>query len=659
LSESAAERFAQGVKRPRSPVLEAREAMRQQLLTRTAESLAARGITRIALFGAGRHTRPIVRQPWVMFGVHVEVILDDAPRSSVLGGVRVARAGAGPLPAGVGAIVISSESYEHQLYERAMALYRDVGIPIITLYSRDDEAYESGATLERLMSTAGLSAADARWLVENRGERHDATLAMLPPARTELHLRRYELAADLLASRGGRDVADLACGTGYGSSLLCTSAQTRYHGMDIDARTIEYANSRHGGANRMFYRADATSTPLAAASVDLVASFETIEHIVDTKALVAEYARVLRPDGLLVVSTPNKLGPTPHHVHDFGLAEFIAALSQDFEVVEVLGQLPVDDVFAEDLPPGMWRAERAGGPLTAPDGSERKADYLIAIARPRVARWPAARTPSPTRTLTLTLPPPAADEVDIMTAHGAIRFFCPNDATRWRAETLSSKEPETLDWIDRFDAGDVFWDIGASSGPYTMYAAAAGRASTIVAFEPSPWNAWVIAEQLRRAGLSERVGCYSIAVSDGLGAGPLHMRHPLPAGAGSSFGSPVGEFGETFEPVFEQASIGLSIDELAWRLGVPFPNRIKIDVDGAEERIVLGATRTLADPRLKSVTIELDASRPDLIARITERMSAGGMRFVAKRHAAFVDDSPTASIFNFEFSRPIAEGAPR
>lgn len=642
--DESAERFAAGVRQPRSPVLDGREALRQRVLARTAQWLAARGISRIALFGAGRHTRPIVRQPWASEGVRVEVILDDAPRASVLGGVRVARAGAGPLPVGVGAIVISSEAYEQALYERATALYGGTGVPIIRLYACGDEAYEFDATVERLSRVEGLSETDARWLVENRGERHDATLPMLPPARTELHLRRYELAAERLAARGGGVVADLACGTGYGASVLSLAA-TRYHGIDIDERTIAYARTRHGGEGREFHVADAGRTPLANESADMVVSFETIEHVLDTASLVSEYARVLKPGGLLIVSTPNKLGPTPHHVHDFGLAEFTAALASRFEIVEMLAQLPRDDVFAADLPPGMWRVEQCDGPLSPPDGSGRRADFLIAIARLRTTRHPAPRGT------------PAADEVDVATPHGVVRFFCPNDATRWRAETLASKEPETLDWIDRFDDGDVFWDIGASSGPYVMYAAAAGRARQIIAFEPSHWNAWVIAEQLRRAGLSQRVRCYSIAVSDGLSAGPLHMRHPLPAGAGSSYREPVGEFGERFDPVFEQATVGLSIDELVWRLGVPFPNRLKIDVDGAEEQIVAGAARTFADPRLKSIAIELDDSRPDLIRRITDRMQAGGLRFVAKRHAAFVDESPTASIFNFEFTRPGAQGA--
>jgi FkbM family methyltransferase len=247
--------------------------------------------------------------------------------------------------------------------------------------------------------------------------------------------------------------------------------------------------------------------------------------------------------------------------------------------------------------------------------------------------------------------PVAADEAVVQTRHGPICFFCPNEATRWRAETLLSKEPETLDWIDRFEPGDVYWDIGANTGPYVMYAAAAGVAGKILAFDPSAWNWWVLVEQIRRNGLSGRVLAYALALSDEAAAGVLHMRHTLAAGAGSSFGEPIGEFGERFEPVFGQAAIGIPIDELIERFGLEFPNRIKIDVDGNEERVIRGALRTLRDARVRSVAVELDSSRADLIERITGMMGDAGLRFIAKRHAAFVDESVNASIYNFEFSR--------
>lgn len=383
--------FSERMAKPQSPELPPTEALRQRLLARTAAWLGAQGISTIALFGAGRHSRPIIRQPWASHGIRVALVLDDNPRLSSMGGVPVARPDE-PLPDGIGAIVISSHCYEQQLFERAKNLFGAREIPIIRLYANDDDAYEAMATLERLRRIKGLNESDARWLVENRGERHDASLPMLPPARTELHLRRYELASDILARLNARAVADMACGTGYGADLLSPASghlARRYVGVDLDERTIEYARARHAGPGRDFVCCSATSTPIESESVDVVASFETIEHIEDTESLVGEYARVLRPRGVLVVSTPNKLGPTPYHVHDFGAPDFLAALEDRFEIVEVLGQLPLDDVHDPDLPPGLWRIDREVarldmdlGPATQPS---TRPDFLVAIARRRDA----------------------------------------------------------------------------------------------------------------------------------------------------------------------------------------------------------------------------------------------------------------------------------
>lgn len=382
--------FFERMAKPRSPHLSGNEAMRQQILARTAAWLAASGVTRIALFGAGRHSRPIIRQPWQAHGIRVALVLDDNPRLPTMGGVPVVRPGDAPLPADIGAVIISSECYEAQLFERATRLFGATGIPIVRLYTTDDTAYEAGATLDRLRAIPGLADADARWLVDNRGERHDATLPMLPPARTELHLRRYELAADIMDRLALTSVADMACGTGYGATLLApphVHPPRDYVGVDLDARTIEYARTRHAGPGRAFLCCSAIDTPIPSASVELVASFETIEHIEATEALVNEYARVLGPRGVLVVSTPNKLGPTPYHVHDFGAPDFLATLDGRFEVLEVLGQLPLDDMHDPDLPPGMWRIElgraRLGRELGPADDPRRRPDFLVAIARRR------------------------------------------------------------------------------------------------------------------------------------------------------------------------------------------------------------------------------------------------------------------------------------
>ncbi len=374
--------FAHRMRNPGSPALPLLQALRNQVLERTAAMFRAQGITDIALFGAGGHTRPIVRQPWTRYGVSVRVIFDDHPTRPAMGGIPIAKPCREDLPDVVGAIVISSQCYEHKLFGRASKIFAEFDLPIVKLYTTDDAPYQADRTLERLASLPDLTLDEARWLVENRGERHDALLPMLPPARTELHIRRYELAADLIDRIDASIVADLACGTGYGSTVLAHDHDITYLGVDIDLPTIRYAQKRYGSPTHQFHCASAIELPIGDSEVDLIASFETIEHIEETEKLCAQYARILKPDGLLVVSTPHKLGPTPHHVYDWDLEEFINALEPNFKIIELIGQLPVDEVFDPSLPPGMWYldpTQSGNQPNIQP--TVRRPDFLIAIAK--------------------------------------------------------------------------------------------------------------------------------------------------------------------------------------------------------------------------------------------------------------------------------------
>lgn len=605
-----------------------------------ARALAAEGRTRIALYGAGRHTLPITRNPWQKWGASVVVVLDDNPRTDWVAGVPVKRP-ADWLEArnpAFDALVVSSETYEALLARSAeQALgdaLRTAHVPIVRLYRAEDEPYDEPAMVERLVRDHAVAPEHARWLVENRDERHDATLPMIRADRREFHLRRYELAANLLRTSGGSRAADVACGTGYGAGLLTTQGgAASYIGIDIDPHAVEYARARYATRDGIEFRcAPGETTGIDAQSVDLVASFESIEHIPDTDALVAEYARILKHDGLLVVSTPNELGPTPYHVHDFSFRSFEAALQSRFAIEAWYGQLPEDTVHDPELPPGVFALDLPAARAGEPDARGRKPHVLIAVCRP----LPEGAS--------------AGDLRRVRTGHGMLLLRCPNDLSAWRAETFAEKEPETLEWIDAFDPGDVFWDIGANVGLYALYAAQAGIAARVLAFEPSPWNIAMLADHARLNGFSSVVGVYPLALSDTTGPGTLFMRHVTPSSAGSSFAEPVGEFGETFAPAHEQAAMGVRADDLvAW--GLPTPNRIKIDVDGAEERVLDGARETLRADALKSVSIELDASRDDLIERVTRRMSEAGLALVAKRHAEGFATGQNASLFNFRFDR--------
>jgi SAM-dependent methyltransferase len=150
------------------------------------------------------------------------------------------------------------------------------------------------------------------------------------------HLVRYRLAGQLAPSRR---VLDAACGEGYGTALLARVGARSATGVDIDERSVHHARARHPGPD--FVAADVRELPFGEGSFDLVVCFETIEHVADPDALLAELRRVMAEDALLVVSTPNKhqyLVENEFHEREFFHEEFVALLEAQFERVEILLQ---------------------------------------------------------------------------------------------------------------------------------------------------------------------------------------------------------------------------------------------------------------------------------------------------------------------------------
>jgi len=129
----------------------------------------------------------------------------------------------------------------------------------------------------------------------------------VPGAKGEIwieHWHRYHFATRW--TRGKR-VLDVACGEGYGSALLARHA-AHVTGADISDAAIEHAKRTYANlANVEFLCAPCTRLPIADASIDVAVSFETIEHIGEQEAFLEELARVLKPDGVLLLSCPNKL----------------------------------------------------------------------------------------------------------------------------------------------------------------------------------------------------------------------------------------------------------------------------------------------------------------------------------------------------------------
>ena len=155
-----------------------------------------------------------------------------------------------------------------------------------------------------------------------------------------LHLVRYAFAAPLCA---GKRVLDAGCGVGYGTSYVAEHGAGHVTGVDIDPESIAYAEQRYAAPNVTFRVGDLRTLGLAAASFDTVVSFEVIEHLREQEAFVDELARVLRPEGVLVLSTPNApetndAPENPFHLRELSRPDFEALLRARFEEVELFGQ---------------------------------------------------------------------------------------------------------------------------------------------------------------------------------------------------------------------------------------------------------------------------------------------------------------------------------
>lgn len=159
------------------------------------------------------------------------------------------------------------------------------------------------------------------------------------PGVDAVHLKRYAFAGAFCA---GRRVLDAGCGVGYGAARLAARAASVI-GVDVSAEAIAYAKGHYGAPNLSFEPMDVGALAFADASFDAVCSFETIEHVDDADRVLAEFARVLADDGVLVVSTPQVDRTTttpanPHHRVEFSRADFEALLRRHFQSVELYGQ---------------------------------------------------------------------------------------------------------------------------------------------------------------------------------------------------------------------------------------------------------------------------------------------------------------------------------
>ncbi|MEN5059261.1 glycosyltransferase [Luteimonas sp. TWI1416] len=176
-------------------------------------------------------------------------------------------------------------------------------------------------------------------MIEFTGERYVPTEQGV--IRQE-HLHRYAWCLPLV---DGKDVLDIASGEGYGSAMLARRARS-VCGVDISLEAVGHAAARYADIDNLCYLAgSAASIPLNDDSVDIVVSFETVEHLLEQHEMLAEIRRVLRPDGVLVMSSPNKAVYSDQagyhnefHVRELYLDELEDLVARQFPAMRMYGQ---------------------------------------------------------------------------------------------------------------------------------------------------------------------------------------------------------------------------------------------------------------------------------------------------------------------------------
>lgn len=188
-------------------------------------------------------------------------------------------------------------------------------------------------------------------------------------------------------------------------------------------------------------------------------------------------------------------------------------------------------------------------------------------------------------------------------------FHGTNEMVAWRVRTLRQKEPETIHWIDTFDSTDLFLDIGANIGIYSLYAARA-RGVQVIAFEPESLNYALLNRNIFLNGLDQKVKAYPMALSDESAFSELHVNGFEEGSSCHSFKEKLNFRHERARFDFCQGCFSMRLDELIRLNYIPVPQHIKIDVDGIEHRVLKGADQLLEHPSLKSVLVEINTHLP-------------------------------------------------
>jgi len=214
------------------------------------------------------------------------------------------------------------------------------------------------------------------------------------------------------------------------------------------------------------------------------------------------------------------------------------------------------------------------------------------------------------------------NSAEVLTERGLL-FDISHPRLEFRAKNFGAQEPDLIKWMmDKYGKDEIFFDIGANIGYFSLIAAKE-TGVMVYAFEPEALTLAALNKNIFLNDLSKRVVALPVAVSDRNVVSYLSMRNFLPGNAYNTFGSDLDFRGGAMNPAFRQGSIGLKLDALVADYQLPFPNHVKIDVDGNEPEVIRGMQNVLEARELKTICVELTLARKDHLD-IIERLQAAG-----------------------------------
>lgn len=214
------------------------------------------------------------------------------------------------------------------------------------------------------------------------------------------------------------------------------------------------------------------------------------------------------------------------------------------------------------------------------------------------------------------------------------------------------KEPETVRWIEKYvKPGDIFYDIGASIGVYSLIAWGATDGKTnVYAFEPSFSSYATLCKNIYLNQCSDRVRAFPVAFANKNELTEFHYSSIEPSRAKHylSSGGNLPHEGVEYS-VFHHPVMGMRLDDFIKIFGAPVPNHIKIDVDGGELELIRGAEKTISDPKLRSIFIEIYEKRRGS-QEVRERLRKAGFHPVehhpsSSKYPSAPDTEITVSLY--------------